>query len=108
MAFKRVLTSDQQAGKATYFVDDVGGRSIVTEQNVDHIVEANKRAANDFRAGSLIGDTQAHHRKIAEIPVSVYYDLVKRLGPPNQNQKAWLRWLSDPDNRFFRTTTESL
>ena len=108
MATKRIINEDKDAGRKTYWVEDVNGLSIETHQDVTPIIEANKRATNDFRPGSLIGDTQAHQRKIADIPVSVYNDALARLGPPHQNPKAWLKWLADPDNRFFRTTTGNL
>jgi hypothetical protein len=52
----------------------------------------------------MIGNTQRHQQKIAEIPSVIYYDLLKKFGQPRDNMKAWKRWLNDPDNRAFRTT----
>jgi len=53
----------------------------------------------------MLGNTQRHQQKVAEIPATVYYDLVKKLGEPrHDNLKAWKRWLNDPENRAWRTT----
>jgi len=55
-----------------------------------------------------MGNTQRHQQKVAEIPATLYYDLVKKLGDPKHNMAAWKRWLNDPENRFFRTTGGSV
>ena len=101
---KKLLTEDRVAGKKTYFQTEGDDTHVVTEQKVDHILEHNKRQANDWRSGSMIGNTQHHHQKVAEIPATLYYDLVKKLGDPRQNLNAWKKWLNDPENRFFRST----
>ena len=101
---KKLLTEDHVAGKKTYFQTEGDDTHVVTEQKVDHILEHNKRQANDWRSGSMIGNTQHHHQKVAEIPATLYYDLVKKLGDPRQNMNAWKKWLNNPENRFFRST----
>ncbi len=101
---KKLLTEDRVAGKKTYFQTEGDDTHVVTEQKVDHILEHNKRQANDWRSGSMIGNTQHHHQKVAEIPATLYYDLVKKLGDPRQNMNAWKKWLNNPENRFFRST----
>ena len=101
---KKLLTEDRVAGKKTYFQTEGDDTHVVTEQKVDHIIEHNKRQANDWRSGSMIGNTQHHHQKVAEIPATLYYDLVKKLGDPRQNMNAWKKWLNNPENRFFRST----
>ena len=101
---KKLLTEDRVAGKKTYFQTEGDDTHVVTEQKVDHILEHNKRQANDWRSGSMIGNTQHHHQKVAEIPATLYYDLVKKLGDPRQNLNAWKKWLNNPENRFFRST----
>jgi hypothetical protein len=46
-----------------------------------------------------------HQQKVAEIPATLYYEMVKKLGEPrHDNLKAWKRWLNDPENRAWRTT----
>jgi hypothetical protein len=101
---KKLLTEDRVAGKKTYFQTEGDDTHVVTEQKVDHILEHNKRQANDWKSGSMIGNTQRHHQKVAEIPATLYYDLVKKLGDPRHNLQAWKKWLNDPENRFFRST----
>tara|TARA_R100001594_G_scaffold112131_1_gene146985 strand:- start:4880 stop:5254 length:375 start_codon:yes stop_codon:yes gene_type:complete len=101
---KKLLTEDRVAGKKTYFQTEGDDTHVVTEQKVDHILEHNKRQANDWKSGSMIGNTQHHHQKVAEIPATLYYDLVKKLGDPRHNLQAWKKWLNDPENRFFRST----
>jgi hypothetical protein len=97
------LKLSESIGKKTWMQFDGDDMNIVTEQQVDPIIEANKRLANDWRYGNLIGNTQRHQQKVAEIPSALYYDLVKKLGDPKHNLKAWKRWLNDPENRAFRT-----
>ena len=101
---KKLLTEDRVAGKKTYFQTEGDDTHVVTEQKVDHILEHNKRQANDWKSGSMIGNTQHHHQKVAEIQAPLYYDLVKKLGDPRHNLQAWKKWLNDPENRFFRST----
>jgi len=52
----------------------------------------------------MIGNTQKHLQKVADIPAPIYYELIEKFGQPRDNPKAWKRWLNDYDNRFFRTT----
>ena len=101
---KLPLIGSKSAGKRTYMDFSGDDVTVVTEQKVDHILEHNKRQANDWRPGGMIGDTQRHHQKVAEIPETLYYELVRRLGPPKHNLGAWKKWLNDIDNRHFRST----
>jgi hypothetical protein len=101
---KRPLIDNPAAGKKTYMQWDADDTTVVTEQRVDYILDHNKRQANDWRPGGMIGHTQRHQQKVAEIPEALYYDLVKRLGDPRHNLKSWKKWLNDPENRFFKST----
>jgi len=47
--------------------------------------------------------TQKHMAHIAEIPNVLYHHLLKTLGKPSENPKAWKQWLNDSENRAFRT-----
>jgi hypothetical protein len=105
---KLPISEDKAAGKKTYMEFSGDDTHVVTEQKVDHILEHNKRRANDWKYGNLLGNTQRHQQKVAEIPASLYYDLIKKLGEPHQNQKAWKRWLNDSENRFFRSSGGSV
>ena len=105
---KLPLTENKAAGKKTYMHFSGDETHVVTEQKVDHILEQNKRQANDWKYGNLLGNTQRHQQKVAEIPAALYYDLVNKLGAPKHNMAAWKRWLNNPENRFFRTTGGSV
>ena len=99
---KKILS--EAPGKRTYMQFDGDDTTVVTEQEVSPIINQNRRTANDWRYGNLLGNTQRHQQKVAEIPSTVYYELVKKLGEPrHDNLKAWKRWLNDPDNRAWRT-----
>ena len=76
-----------------------------TNINIDNACESNaKSEAADWRPKSMIGNTQKHLQKVADIPAPIYYELIEKFGQPRDNPKAWKRWLNDYDNRFFRTT----
>ena len=75
---------------------------------VDVIKDMAKETLDNHRTGSMIGNTQKHYQKGAEIPNPIYYDLLQKFGSPQQNQKAWFRWLQDNDNKAFRTTNGML
>ena len=90
-------------GKVTTFETSGDDMHVVTRQAVDPILEANKRAANDWQPGGYQTGSH-HHHKVADIPASLYYDLVRKLGEPKHNLAAWKKWLNDPENRFFMTT----
>ena len=45
----------------------------------------NRTQRNADRKGSLIGNTQAHLKEVADIPANLYYDLVGKHGTPQQN-----------------------
>lgn len=85
---------------STSLVGDVDGLSLIVEQDVTEILDANKAAYNEKQ--SLRG-TQRHWIKVADLPNKVLYDLLRRFGPPKHNQEAWKRWFNDPENRYFRT-----
>ena len=90
-------------GKITTFETSGDDMHVVTRQNVDPILEANKRVSNEWKPGDYQTGSH-HHHKVADIPATIYYDMVKKLGEPKHNLAAWKRWLNDPENRFFRTT----
>lgn len=101
---KRVVSQSVETGKTTYLHDPEDGQMIIeTQQKVDGLLEANKLQNNAWEYGKLIGNTQAHHQKVAEIPSTIYMQLREKFGDMRDNPKAWKRWLNDPENRFFRT-----
>jgi hypothetical protein len=72
--------------------------SIETITDARDIVELNIERMKEKRPR---GDGM---RMVASLPMSVYHDLHKR--GILRDKKALKAWLNDPDNRFFRTTTE--
>ena len=101
---KRLVHKDPITGKETWcHYQDDGGFIFETTQNIDALLKENKKQANNYRAGSLLGNTQKHHQKVADIPAALYHQLVEKLGQPRDNPKGWRQWLNDHDNRFFRT-----
>ena len=57
------LKLSEAPGKQTFMHFNGDEKTVVTEQTVDPIIAANKRLANDWRYGNLIGNTQRHQQK---------------------------------------------
>lgn len=100
---KRVLEHDAATGTTEYYhFDDVTGESIIeTVQDATALIERNKRLYNDStgRWGEMA--------MVASYPMTVLMDLIQQqildAGFRVINQKEYKRWLSDPDNRVWRT-----
>lgn len=65
------------------------------------ILEYNKEYAKANPKNIHAGNTQKHAVKVGEIPLQVWMRL-KEEGIAN-DPKALRRWLSDPENRYFKT-----
>ncbi|MGB2167214.1 MAG: hypothetical protein ACPH3M_08285 [Candidatus Puniceispirillales bacterium] len=90
-----ILISKEAGKETTLHFDDVDGTfTVASKEDVSPLIEQNKIHRNHANHGGNM-------RKAAEIPMSVYLDLEKR--GITKDQKAFRRWLNDPDNRFFRT-----
>lgn len=104
---KKLLSSDPLARKKTFMhFENDGTRHISTEQDVTEIIDVNKKQANSYVKGSMIGNTQRHSLEVANIPLTLYHDLIKKLGDPSKDpeaRKKWKTWLNDSNNRAFRT-----
>ena len=101
---KRLVKVDPLTGAETWCHMDLDGEFVFeTTQNVDKLLKSNKEEANNYRKGALIGNTQKHNQKVAEIPDALYHQLVLKLGRPRDNPTGWKNWLNEPDNRLFRT-----
>lgn len=72
--------------------------SIETRSDAKSLVEYNIERQKEKRPR---GDGM---RMVASLPLQVYHDLQQR--GILRDKKALKAWLNDPDNRFFRTTTE--
>jgi hypothetical protein len=77
--------------------------TLQTEQNVDALIEQNKKEYNN--AETKWSD-QLFGNKVASIPFTAIDKLNKQgimKGFTVLDQKKFFAWLNDPDNRFFRT-----
>ena len=101
---KKLLSSDPLLRRKTWLTDDADGLGIKTEQDASLVLDAAKAEEAAWRPGQMIGNTQKHHQKVAEIPTAIYFDLLSKFGDPKHNRKKWMRWLQAPDNKHFRTT----
>ena len=101
---KKLLSHDPITGKKTTFHWKPEGNFITTEMDVTPIMDSAKEEAKNWRYGSMIGNTQKHKQKIADIPAPLYYQLVEKFGQPWQNPKKWRQWVNERDNRVFKTT----
>lgn len=76
--------------------------AVQTEQNVDGLLDWNQKLANE--AGKrFFGEEGGPGTKVASLPMIVLQQLQAEGRAPNQDWKAFCRWLQDPDNRLFRT-----
>jgi hypothetical protein len=94
---KRLFSEDKLTGiKKFWHVTDKGEYVVETVQQMDAILDQNKREYNSSseRWGEKLN-------KVATLPLSVYYQL-KREGIAD-DPKRLAKWMNDPDNRAFRT-----
>ena len=66
------------------------------DYDVSELLEQNKEAYNNAPRG-WAGEYMHH---IAKVPLNLYYD---QLEPMKGDDKAFDRWLNDPENRGWRT-----
>lgn len=95
---RRLLSRDPLTGKTQYFEHDYGSDSfrIVTSEDIEPVLAMNHEQKQDA-ADDWKGDVH----KVASLPMSVYMDL-KQKGIVD-DERAFRRWLNDPDNAVFRT-----
>jgi hypothetical protein len=99
---KKLLAKNEATQKETHIHSTADGLYVETRQKVDGVMDYAKRQANEWRPGSLIGNTQKHQQSFAEFPPVIYYDLLAKFGQPRDNPKDWMRWLEE--NPAFKTT----
>jgi hypothetical protein len=80
--------------------EETGLPLIVKRQELGPVLEAAKRAARRFDPAA-VRRNPGKVRHVATIPTVIMLQL-KALGIW-QDRRALMRWLSDPDNRVFRT-----
>lgn len=101
---KRFFDHDAELGMTEFFHYDqaTSSFSIETVQDVEPILEANKRAANDTDGYTPSRDM----RKIASIPLNIVELWKAKYGIDifNKNHEGGVRrLLNDPDWRYLRT-----
>jgi hypothetical protein len=101
--FRRLLSHDSERRLRVWLrIEEDGGMAFEHEQyGLESILEANQEYMKENPRNVHVGNTQKWGVKVAEIPVHIWMRLKDEgiAGDP----KALRKWLSDPDNRFFRT-----
>ncbi len=99
---KRLLNETPEQAIRRVYHEHADEYAIETQQDVTEIVRENKENYN-LRGGERWKYFQNH---VAQIPTSVYYDLVRKGIIDEKNDpemERFKRWLNDSDNRVFRT-----
>ena len=76
-----------------------GMMRIEQRQEFGDLLKLNKQMANDYRPGSLIGNTQRHAQHVAEIP-NVVYNHFWRSSPDARKPEGVEKRLNDHQNRI--------
>jgi hypothetical protein len=98
---KRVLDYDPATGITQWFHFDeiTGDIGLETKQDVTAIIEGTK---GEFNPVEERAPWKGDVHKVASIPMSIYNELMK-ITNNGKDQKAFSKWMNDPDNRVFRT-----
>lgn len=111
MDFQHFATAPDGAKTYIRIVRDPDGtrrievREVTPAANIIPVFDDNLRRAVETHVGKTSrGNSQRHWAHVARIPVSLYYQLVKKLGRPHENRAAWKKWFNDSENRLFRTS----
>lgn len=101
---KRLIRHDPVRRLSIFLEIDSDGNFVFTEQQTGtrRLQSRITEAANEWRYGDLIGHTQRHEQRVAEIPLVVVHDLMRR--GIWRDEKKMRQWLNDRDNRAFRTS----
>lgn len=84
--------------KTKSVIHEEGGDIIVENvSDVEDIVELNKASFNQTKRHDSYGEME----QVASIPMVIFMDLQAR--GVLDDEKAFRKWLNDPDNRAFRT-----
>ena len=95
--------TDQDNKKTSVGLNDKDELTIQTEQNVEELIESNKKAYNN--AETKWSD-QLFGNRVASIPFAAIDKLNKMKIMKGYNildQKRFFAWLNDPANLYFRT-----
>lgn len=96
---RKLFSHDPLTGITKYwhYDPDTDRAHIETVQDVQPLIEQNNSLRNEVTSLDRWGDG----KKVADIPLHIYWDLKKK--GILDDQKALRRWLNDPANLAFRT-----
>ena len=86
------------------FEFDGDNLSIKREIDVTDVLAQNKAERALYRPGQMIGNTQRHVQKVADVPAEIYFRWMQMFGSPRENPKKWKQLLNDPDHKYMRTS----
>lgn len=66
------------------------------QQIVDDVIDANASAM-----AQQSGQRWGNQKLISRLPNTIYFDLMKKGIAPHQDEKAFDKWLRQPENRAF-------
>lgn len=105
MTDRRLFDVDKESGITEWFLydDETGGFTIESQQDVEPLLEQNKRLWNDTEKHTPYGEL----RRVASIPNVTLMELARQgiVTPAGHvlDQKKFRAWLNDSDNKYFRT-----
>jgi hypothetical protein len=95
-----IFSTDPYAARRTLWHEDPDGRIVVeTQQDVEDVIVAAKDRSNHDKYAFL--KWQGDFHQIATIPMPILMELHRR--GITTDDKAYAKWLNDPDNRKFRS-----
>lgn len=94
---KILMDRDPVAKSASTWVEEGDEVIIHNVQDAQPIIDANKAEFNQKKRSTPYGEME----RVASLPLTVYFDLQRR--GILDDEKAFRRWLNDPDNSAFRT-----
>ena len=91
--------------RATYVHEHADGTgTFQTVQDVEPILEENKRRLNDYGDKKTLGKRGEFHQ-VASVPFNIWELWMQQTdGEIQKNPKLLAKYLNDPDNKYFRTT----
>jgi hypothetical protein len=101
----RLFDHDKESGITEYFHydDETGGFAIEYRQDVEQLIEQNKRLWNDTEKHTKYGELT----RVASIPNVMLMELAKQQivtpGGRVLDQERFRKWLNDRDHLLFRT-----
>ena len=104
---KRILDYDPETKTVQFYHENelTGDVALETRQDITAIVEHNKFLYNQFDENARWTDPlrpSVGQTMYARLPTVIHAQLMK-ITNGGKDQKAFKKWMNDPDNRVFRT-----